>query len=577
VKSKLLTVAGLAVAYVLSARLGLALGPGWTRASPAWPPAGLALAAMLLLGWQAWPGVALGAFLESATGPVAGPASRLVLVAASAGVALGNTIEALAGAWLVRRFAGGRAALERPRSIFRFLALGALLSTVIGPALSVGSLSLARLLGGQNPGSLWFAWWLADGVSVVVVTPLLLAWGTRPFPLMDRKRMTELVAVQLLLGALCLVFFGGWLAAKTGPVLPAYLLVPILLWPALRLGQTGATLTIFVFWCLALIGTARGLDPLAVGEWSPSMFPLQAFIGVSAVMALVLAANVTQHAKEVRRLNAELERRVSERTAQLEAMNKELEAFSYSVSHDLRAPLRSILGFSEVLLERYASQLDASGQGFLRRACESCQQMDNLIQDLLKLSRVGRSEMRRQPVNLSALAESIADGLRKAEPDRPADFLIAPNLCAQGDERLLRVALDNLLRNAWKFTRYKPRASIQFGTVANPGGQDARPTRGRAPIQLGTVANPQFAFFVRDNGAGFDMARAGKLFGVFQRLHSASEFPGSGVGLATVQRIINRHGGLAWAVAAPDQGATFFFTLPQTTLSPGELTENSAA
>ncbi len=322
-------------------------------------------------------------------------------MAASAGVALGSTIEALAGAWLVRRFAGGRAALERPQSIFRFVALGGLLSTMIGPAASVGSFTLAGLIGGRNAGSLWFAWWLADMVSVVVVTPLLLAWGRPPFPLMDRKRMTEFVAVQLLLAALCLVIFGGWLTAKVGPVLPAYLLIPILLWPALRLEQRGATLTIFIFWCLAVIGTVRGVNPLAARTWATSMLPLQAFIGVSAVMALVLGATVTQRkrtesqlrasqamaedcggservdaAQEIRRLNEELERRAAERTAQLEAMNKELEAFSYSVSHDLRAPLRSILGFSEVLLERYASQLDEGGQGFLRRLCQSCQQMD---------------------------------------------------------------------------------------------------------------------------------------------------------------------------------------------------------
>ena len=253
-------------------------------------------------------------------------------------------------------------------------------------------------------------------------------------------------------------------------------------------------------------------------------------------------------ADEARRLNAELERRVAERTAQLEATNKELEAFSYSVSHDLRAPLRSILGFTEVLLERHASQLDARGQECLERVCESCRQMNRLIEDLLQLSRVGRSEIRWRPVNLSALAESIAADLRKGEPNRPADFVIAPQLEAQGDERLLGVVLDNLLRNAWKFTRHKPRARIEFGSVAAP----------------------RFAFFVRDNGAGFDMARADRLFGVFQRMHSASEFPGSGVGLATVQRIINRHGGATWAVAAPDQGATFFFTLPPPTPCPHE-------
>ena len=244
--------------------------------------------------------------------------------------------------------------------------------------------------------------------------------------------------------------------------------------------------------------------------------------------------------QEILRLNAELEQRVRERTTQLEAVNKELEAFCYSVSHDLRAPLRSIRGFSEVLLERYARQLDARGQEYLRRACESCHYMDKLIEDLLNLSRVTRSELQLQSVNLSALADSIATELRKAEPERDVDFVIAPDCRARGDDHLLRVVLDNLLRNAWKFTSKKPRSRIEFGSITEP----------------------QPAFFVRDDGAGFDMEYAGKLFGVFQRLHSTSEFPGAGVGLATVQRIINRHGGRAWATAALNQGATFYFTLP---------------
>jgi PAS domain S-box-containing protein len=243
---------------------------------------------------------------------------------------------------------------------------------------------------------------------------------------------------------------------------------------------------------------------------------------------------------EILRLNGELERRVAERTAQLESINKELEAFSYSVSHDLRAPLRSIRGFSELLLQRYAGQMDERGQDYLRRACESCEHMDNLIGDLLKLSRLGRAEMQCRPVNLSLMAQAIAAELQRGEAERPAEFLIVPDLAAAGDEHLLRVVLDNLMRNAWKFTRKQPKPRIEFGSVANP-----------AP-----------AFYVRDNGAGFDMAYAGKLFGVFQRLHSATEFPGNGVGLATVQRIINRHGGRVWAVGAIDQGATVFFTLP---------------
>jgi len=244
--------------------------------------------------------------------------------------------------------------------------------------------------------------------------------------------------------------------------------------------------------------------------------------------------------QEIARLNAELEKRVRDRSAQLEAINKELETFSYSVSHDLRAPLRSIRGFSEVLLERHSSQLDDRGREFLRRTCESSHQMDTLIDDLLKFSRVSRSELVRQPVNLSLLAEGLASDLRKAEPERTVEFLIAPQLAVEGDERLLRIALDNLLRNAWKFTGKNKTARIEFGFATEPEG----------------------AFFVRDNGAGFDMQYAGKLFGVFQRLHSPVEFPGTGVGLATAQRIINRHGGHIWASACPNKGATFYFTLP---------------
>jgi light-regulated signal transduction histidine kinase (bacteriophytochrome) len=167
--------------------------------------------------------------------------------------------------------------------------------------------------------------------------------------------------------------------------------------------------------------------------------------------------------------------------------------------------------------------------------------MDTLIEDLLKLSRVGRAEMQHRPLDLSALAQAVVEEVRQSDPQRDATFHIAPGLRAQGDERLIRIVLDNLLRNAWKFTSRKPKAVIELGQLQGP-----------TPV-----------FFVRDNGAGFDMAYAQKLFGVFQRLHSNSEFPGTGVGLATVQRIIHRHGGRVWAEAAPEKGATFYFTLPQ--------------
>jgi PAS domain S-box-containing protein len=239
-------------------------------------------------------------------------------------------------------------------------------------------------------------------------------------------------------------------------------------------------------------------------------------------------------------LNAELEQRVLERTAQLEAAIRELEAFSYSVSHDLRAPLRALDGYSKLLLEDYSAILDETGKEYLRRVRQSSQRMGKLIDDLLNLSRITRREMQRSPVNLSELAKTIADELHKQNPERVAEFVISEGVTAEGDASLLYIVLDNLLGNAWKFTARHERARIEFG-LSDLRGQ---------PV-----------YFVSDDGSGFDMTYAHKLFGAFQRLHSIEEFEGTGIGLATAQRIIRRHGGEIWAEAAVERGATFYFTL----------------
>lgn len=244
--------------------------------------------------------------------------------------------------------------------------------------------------------------------------------------------------------------------------------------------------------------------------------------------------------EEIKRLNAELEQRVRDRTSQLEHANRELEAFSYSVSHDLRAPLRGIDGWSLALSEDYRSSLDERAFEFIARIRAEAQRMGILIDDLLQLSRVTRAEIVVARVNLSERARIIASRLRELYPHRSIEFTIEERLSADGDGHLLEIALTNLLDNACKFSSSRTSAVIEFGRTNADGGG---------------------AFFVRDNGVGFDMEYAKKLFGAFQRMHKSSEFPGTGIGLATVQRIIHRHGGRVWADASVDRGATFYFTI----------------
>lgn len=238
----------------------------------------------------------------------------------------------------------------------------------------------------------------------------------------------------------------------------------------------------------------------------------------------------------VRKLNADL----LEQKAQLEASNKELEAFSYSVSHDLRAPLRGIDGFSQAVLEDYGDKLDNAGKGFLERVRSASQRMSKLIDAMLHLARLTRAELHVQPVDLSALAQQIIGELNRVDPDHDVAWRVEEGMKTTADPNLLRVVLENLLGNAWKFTAHTSDATIEMGI---------------------TQYRDRSAFFVRDNGAGFDMTYVHKLFGAFQRLHAFSEYPGVGVGLATVQRIIQRHGGQIWAEGMVGAGATFYFTL----------------
>lgn len=273
-------------------------------------------------------------------------------------------------------------------------------------------------------------------------------------------------------------------------------------------------------------------------------FPFTDVDGSTLIMEMGI--DITERKKaegEVRKLNEELEQRVAQRTAELEVANKEIGAFSYSVSHDLRAPLRSIDGFSYALLEDYAGQLDETAQDYLNRIRQGAQKMGELIEAMLRLARLTRGEVNRRMINLTDMAGEIAAGLRETDPVRQVDFVIQDAVQGRGDPEMLRVILSHLFGNAWKFTAKHDKARIEFGMQES---------------------EKEKVYYVKDDGAGFSKAYSNKLFNAFQRLHRVDEFPGIGIGLATVQRIVHRHGGRIWAEGEVEKGATFYFTLGNT-------------
>lgn len=311
-------------------------------------------------------------------------------------------------------------------------------------------------------------------------------------------------------------------ATGHGAIIDSHVLVEL---PALR--KTGEKITVELWLSRLAAPAASGSER---GSASPGLF----------VLAMIRDISERKRAEdEIHRLNAELEDRVRQRTVELATANAELQAVASSVAHDLRTPLRSMVSFSQILLRDYYDRLDGRGREYLGRAHAASQRMVRMIDALQELMRISRVEMRRSHVNLSGLAQSIAEQLQRGEPTRPVEFDLAEGVSTIGDRRLLRVALENLLENAWKFTRGREHPRIEFGVEERDEGQ---------------------VYFVRDNGVGFDMAFADKLFEGFQRIHGA-EFEGNGVGLAIAQRIVRRHGGHIWGEGAPDQGAVFFFTL----------------
>lgn len=554
-----LIAAAVGILYFLFARFGLLFSGGPAGVAVFWPASGLQLAALILGGRERRP-LFLAVLL--ATNVLSNLLGHKGLPA-SIGFGLANVLEGWLAITLIDRFGSGRFRLTNVKDANVFV-----VPVVLGcsAASALPGAATAAAFFGAPFATAWIDWWLADACGMLLVTPFLVEWASEGGDRLrnpDWRRLLE-GAVAI---ALCALIFRGYVlpAQGTDRIHNAYILVPFLVWIVVRLETLGMVTANLL---LAVTTTFHAMGRFGESGTLPADVIVQAqlFAGITAGSMLFLSAVLSERrrmVRELRSLNDSLERKVVERTATAEekarlleesglaqrrlvedlgASNAELDAFSSSVAHDLRAPLRTLTGFGLALREDCGDRLGDQGIAYLDRMREAVSRMETLIDALMALARVSRSEMRRVGFDLAALGREVAAEMERRDGRRSVAFRSPESIPVTADPRMLRLLLTNLLDNAWKFTARRPDAVVEMGVAGEPG----RPE-----------------YYVRDNGVGFDMAFAEDMFLPFRRLHPDDEFPGTGIGLATVRRIVARHGGRIRAEGRPGHGAGVYFTLSQ--------------
>ncbi len=554
----------LAACYLFSAKLGLRLALINASATAVWAPTGIALAALLVWGRRVWPGIFIGAFLANLT--TAGS------LATSLAIAAGNTLEGLAGAGLVERFAGGFRAFEKPSSIFRFTLLAAVLSTMVSATVGTATLALGGLAEGQPLGPVWLTWWLGDASGAILVAPALILWLTAARPRWPPNKWVEVAALLATLVVVGQAVFGGWLPVKMRDIPLTFVCVPSLVWTAFRFGPRETAAASLLLSAIAIRGTFHGTGPFATDDPNTSLLLLQAFTGLTAVMSLVLNALVAQEREARRALLAaqsDLEHRVSHRTTALslanEALqaeiaqreqsdeqlrlktedlartNEELSLFASVVSHELQEPLRKILSFGD-LLKAAAAPAELEAAQYAQRMQDSARRMQQLVESILSLHRATSSAEPLGRVDLGAVLREIVSDFKVRLDEAGGRIEIGPLPTLKGDDVQIRRLFTNLVSNAYKFRRTDTPPVIAVS--CRPG------RKGFVEIT------------VTDNGIGFEPQYEQRIFKPFQRLHRKSAYEGSGIGLAICERILLRHGGAIAAKGRPGQEAAFTVTLP---------------
>ena len=524
-----------AIIYVIAGKIGLNLASLHASASPVWPPAGIALAAILLLGYRAWPAIFVGAFVVNLT--TAGD------IATSVAIASGNTLEAIAGAWLVNRFAGGKNVFDRPQGVFKF-ALAAAISAVVSPLFGVTSLALDGFADWTNYGAIWVTWWLGDVTGDLIFTPLVLLWGTRWKLALKKEEAVEVGVLLLLLALLSAVVFGGWLeiSAKNYPI--AFICGPIVIWTAFRFTQRETATGIFILSVIAVWGTVRGFGPFVGQNENQSLLTIQSWTAVLAITAMALSAGMAER----RRIEEELQQQKSI----VEAANRTKDHFLAMLSHELRTPLTPVISALESLeTEPTQTEDTKASMAMIRRNIELETQ---LIDDLLDFTRIARDKMqlRFAPVDAHQAVSNVVEICRAEARFKRLHVhlnLQAKSCHVTADAAKFQQIIWNLLKNAIKFT----------------------PEGGDITISSDNPSETVFIVSVRDTGIGMEPEVMQRIFDPFEQGNRSFEhrFGGLGLGLAISKSLAQAHGGTLTAQSdGSNRGSTF--TLSMQALPKGE-------